>query len=398
MGNDFSAKKDASKRVKKTNSRIIRKKSALNSLRIGKRGTGIKKRGRKARKDSFMEKQKGNARQSSEDSQAVASIGIAWLKEQRKELENTDSRLLRTKFEEVFTKLAKRVEVVSSSRREKRQTVDKTVFLATCCNLFGDHIDTFMFQKLFDFMDSDKNGVVDEVEFSITVCFLLKHDVQSNTELAYMIFDSNRSGGLTKQEFSEMLAAIIGTTLKTVDHISSVRQSFDEFVIARSMKDSLSFYRKMKPYTYYEDDNLKFYPIPFGVVDQIKKHFLLESSVDKINVSSTCIEEILEAIDSSKGTEETCMEGEAFRECYEEVVYLIESNSLNEFKDALRKPPYTKTTKEVWKRFKLGEKDSLNFDQFSEWTSEIPGVFDFFKDIQKDMAGLIKKLEEEQLE
>lgn len=342
----------------------------------------------------------GNKRR---NSKVRGSDGIQWLNTQRTELDGERAQLLQAKFEEVFSRLSKSVRINVGKKEEQRKTVNKNVFLTTCTKLFGDHIDSYMFSKLFDFMDSDKNGVVDEVEFSITACFLLKKgSFDSNTQLAYNIFDSNHSGGLSRKEFSEMLAAIVGSSLKTVENLTILKPIFEEFIETRKMMDNLSFYRTMKRFIKVDNDNIdnepEYLTIPSEDLEHIMKTYFLEKSPMKLNISHELSVEVLETYYESISQGLSKLSAKYFKNSFDSIVYLLESNALLKFKTYLRKEPYTKITIDVWERFSLSTEDQLSYEQFSLWTSDNPGIFEFFSDIQKDMEILVHSLEKAKIE
>lgn len=317
---------------------------------------------------------------------------VQWLNEKRekfKRLETVEVDHLRLAFSKFLTELSFKVSQKLGSSGKRRLEVNKAQFLAMCRELMGDDIDSSLVMKLFDYMDCDKNGKVDEVEFSIVSVFLLSKNVvdTNNLELAFNLFDSNKDGGISQQEFSEMLAVVAGNSVEELISISIFRPVFDNFATNNCMEESLSCFYALLPY-FGQDSKTK--QITLQKAEKIYETFIENGSEQEINIAAVLRSDVSASIAAARKAKTPVLDTKIFKECFNEVSYLLKTNALPQFKKYLRNSPFSEITLELWEKIGKSKDELLTFKEFSDWVQAVPNLFDNLQKIQREFSELIE--------
>lgn len=382
----------------------------------------------------FKMRRKNNDRKNGKDlPQAVKMVaapgaGGDWLNRQRNQIEadcGWTKIIVQKKFESISEKLKVRIQASLSSsfavkndystsgsmglakRMLERQTgtrdivrkgITKDQVRHQLSAAFGD-LEADILDKLFDLMDNDKDGYVDETDFTVVVMFLLrKGTAKDNSAIAFDLFDIDKDGGISQQEFSEMIATVIGSKLNTILHMGKVKEEFNTFTEEQRCEESVEYFRDicrlMRLTRHGGDTERLFSNIPIEKAKELNARYIELSSPNSINISSTMREKIIQQVDAASSRGQIRINADVYEESLDEIIRLLESDVIPRFRDKIRSAPYTKITLEVWDHYKLQASENLNLEQFQQWSDDNPGVFDFLDEIESIFCTVLDKAAE----
>lgn len=391
--NSIVSKANAAMNISTKKSKPLRRKvrtnlgNTKNSLRKGRLGT-------------LNFRKRRNSTASTEVASSTADQE-KWFEVQRLNTK-TDCRwteqLVRKKFREINAKLSVQVQSSLNSSlsnigntSHRRRGISKEVLRREWVKTFEHSIDFDLFDKLFETMDYDRDGLVDETEFTVVVLFILKKGTDSeNTKLAFSLFDADKNNGISQEEFSEMLSTIIGASLDQLLGVESIKNAFETFLRKEYCEENLLFYYEILPMFKIIDEKTWFVNFPVKKAREINEMFIDNNAEHSINISHNQRNKILEIVREAELKKETYINASIYDSAFNEVKYLLEAGTINRFKKLLRTPPFTKVTRDVWQHFDLESNEFLTFEQFKEWKDQNPKIFDFLTELQSMFNGVLQ--------
>lgn len=373
-----------------------------------------------------------------EDSEAEEANRMNWFQgESRFLITNTETtKLVRKKFRELGNRLSVRVkhnldqanrsmvmeektvannspepDVRGEQELPARRTISKAVLKSEWRRAFGHTVDLDLFNKLFEMMDCDRDGIVDETEFTVIICFLLKKgSAKDNTGLAFNLFDVNKDGGISQQEFSEMLATVIGTQMENVLKIEKIKRAFEKYAKKEFCEENLMFFCEILPLRKpnlhdadsededeeeeeeREESHRPYQQISIERAIAFNEEYIQVGSSRMINISSMQRDSILKKVNEAEGRGDKKISAKVYEVAFQEVKYLLEAGALPRFKEALRKPPFSSLTHDAWGQIGLDATEVMDYPMFEEWSESTPGLFDFLKEIQNMFTESFKSV------
>lgn len=305
----------------------------------------------------------------------IAEKGIEWARKEETVLDET-ANVYKMTLE------AKFVELMKSLGDTKGDGFDKDMLWKLFRTDFKLDISSTVFDKLFNLMDCDGNGTVDQHEFTVTMCFLLqKGSAHDNVELAYNLFDTNKDGSISKSEFSEMISAILGPRLKNILEIPGGRESFKQFVAQEYATELFEYYEEM-------EDLKKQYletGIPTSIADSVITTYINVDSELQINISANEREAILAKVNEIKEKDGDKVPYEVFKPALLTSIGLLEQGALVRFKLAIKEPPYEMFTMRAWDICELGADDTMTLEKFKEFCNKTPNLFSFLDELSEEL-------------
>lgn len=343
----------------------------------------------------------GASARSTAGSIEAAGDTFTWMEAQRmsvKKGSKPTERLVRKKVQEIIKRLSLHMQnnlletqtKGGKKQKPKRRGFSKEVLRREWIKTFGP-IEIDLFDKLFETMDHDRDGLVDETEFTVVLLFLLKQGKESeNSKLVFSLFDADKNNRMSQQEFSDMLSIIIGNTIESVVKLSKIKAVFEDYLKTEFCEENLQFYYEIKKSFKQFDDEIYFFDLPLSKVKQINEEFIETTGEQCINISSDQRSKILQTVQEAEGEGKEKISSSIYESAFYEVKYLLEAGTLYRFKMMLQKSPFTKLTTEVWEMFGLRNTDELTYEQFQQWSEDNPGIFNFMKDLQKKFAKQLR--------
>lgn len=249
----------------------------------------------------------------------------------------------------------------------------------------GKRIDEEMINKVFVLFDANGDGVVDLTEFMVAMLFLsYRGSAKDNVELAFRLFDTNRSGDVSKREFSEMISSIIGTSVPTLLNISEAEKLFRKHLEQEFAIESLDFIDELeslkKRYPPSTGNSAKGL-IPITEAKALIEKYILEGSPEQVNVSEKLRISVKSNLDEAVQSGSSAMSWKSFLDAEEEIIGLLERDKLPRFKKRIRNS--TTFADSVWKTIGLNDEDGMSVEQFRSWSATHPGIFSFLDEMQK---------------
>mmetsp|Transcript_6832 Transcript_6832/g.8629 ORF Transcript_6832/g.8629 Transcript_6832/m.8629 type:complete len:365 (-) Transcript_6832:159-1253(-) len=308
------------------------------------------------------------------DAKKIAEKGIAWEAKEAAILDK-EATAYKLTLEYKFHDLLRNMESSANA-------LDKTQLYHLFNEDFKLDISDDLFEKLFNLMDCDGNGTVDEQEFAVTMCFLLhKGSAHDKIELAYKLFDTNKDGSISKREFSDMISSILGPHLKNIVEIPGGKESFKAFVEKEMAGELFSYYEEISDQkkTYGEDG------IPMNIAENIVDMYIKVDSDMQVNISADQREEIEKSIKKGKEEDADKVPFSVFQPSFMETISLLETGPLPRFKKAIKTPPYEIFTTRAWNICDLEEKEDMSLEKFKEFSEKTPNLFQFLEELTEEL-------------
>ncbi|CAK9010471.1 Lysophosphatidylcholine acyltransferase 2 (LPC acyltransferase 2) (LPCAT-2) (LysoPC acyltransferase 2) (1-acylglycerol-3-phosphate O-acyltransferase 11) (1-AGP acyltransferase 11) (1-AGPAT 11) (1-acylglycerophosphocholine O-acyltransferase) (1-alkenylglycerophosphocholine O-acyltransferase) (1-alkylglycerophosphocholine O-acetyltransferase) (Acetyl-CoA:lyso-platelet-activating factor acetyltransferase) (Acetyl-CoA:lyso-PAF acetyltransferase) (Lyso-PAF acetyltransferase) (LysoPAFAT) (Acyltransferase-like 1) [Durusdinium trenchii] len=311
-----------------------------------------------------------------------------WLKEEQSslvKLHKNEAMDVESKFKEIIQRMGHKVAEAGRARaaldpseaaEETELKVEKSELRKIFAEM-GIMFEEEVFEKLYVLFDADNDGMIDVVEFTVTFCFLMyRGSAKDKVELAFRLFDTNRNGSISRREFNDMIAAVIGNRLKNVLAIARGRQAFQEFLEKEFADELLRFVDAVE---YLHGKSKRSHTMSYAFAEALLDQYLRTGAKDEINVSDKVRKLCHERLEQHKGEEEVPIY--IFDEAADEVLHLMEAGPLPRFKAKLRESNemFADT---AWKEMGLDpEKDDMTLEMFRAWTEKTPGLFNFFDEL-----------------
>lgn len=299
------------------------------------------------------------------------------------ELLRRKNRLYKITLENKYREL---LEKTKSLNPDTRKGVTKQQLLAYFKDSFGNSSEDF-FDNVFDLMDVRGNGYVEKEEFTVTMCFLMfKGSANDSIELAYNIFDTDRSGELSKAEFSAMIPTVIGPRIQAILSLPAGRNAFRRFLKQELCDELLMFYEEM------EQVNLNYYEtgLPLQIADKIVEFYIDVGSMYQANISALTRETIKAIVNEARDKNKTHIPVETFDAASNEVIIMLEQGPLVRFKQKIKNNEYAVFVNSVWRVLDLKPSEDMSLEKFKEFCShENVHLFDFLEELKAELEDEI---------
>ena len=317
-----------------------------------------------------------------EDSKKVAIKKQKWLNKQVSQLDANKGG----DWERVFDSMCQELNKTELSITELDQLFKK----------LGTKVNKPMLHLMFSLFDANNNGKVDKTEFLVTMTFLAEaHGTDDIIDLAFFIFDTNKSGAVSKTEFSTMCYALMNKA-KFVLGIPVFRKIFRQHLEAEHCAESLDFYEEYQkarkvitPAKFVNDSRrfslLEFIPEEAVLTIQdardIYAKYIYEGAPNQVNLSAANRNRVEDVIKENKErTPSAIVDAGAFDACVNELINLIETDSMGRFKEKLRHDKLW-ISQQVWDSEKI-KGDVMTKAQFRKWAQKNPQMFSFLEELR----------------
>lgn len=250
-------------------------------------------------------------------------------------------------------------------------------------------IEPAVFEKIYELMDADKDGTIDENEFCVTMCYFLHHGIGSNDkiELAYKLFDTNHDGDISKREFSDMISTVIGNRVETILAIQKGRDIFHKYITSELSQELLIFYEEMMQVK----EECKESGIPIGKAQGLVENYIEVESEQQVNISDDEREAIIEAVKAAGTDGDEFVKLSTFDRAILEAKTMIENGPLMRFRQKIKEEPYDIFAAVAWEELGKAPDDTLTLEDFKKWTSMTPGLFDFLDQVSAEVFAAINQ-------
>lgn len=342
----------------------------------------------KPKRKTIMQFQISSTKSLDVDDARVVKRKTNWLKKQKTTLQKKDFTDWETLFDEMCNQLGKTELTFAEMQIMFRK--------------MGTNINRPMLQLLFRLFDANNNGVVDKTEFLVAATFLSRKDEHRDVvDLAYEIFDTNRSGSISKEEFTEMCIALMAKA-SFVLSVPFLRKAFRNYLESNFCAESLDFYeavesasvRKVVPNELRRislilqeavKGNFKESgSINVAKAEEIYKKFVSPTGEKPANVSSKNRTEFEKDLEKVKASNLTVMDTSKLDQCVDEVIGMVEQDSLPRFKDKVKADP-SSFANVAFESAGLKVGNHMHQTDFRKWAALNPHAFDFLLDLQVTM-------------
>jgi len=304
------------------------------------------------------------------NSRKTKKLGESWKEKEASTLDRSDKINLELKFRALLKR----------SKTENRSGFTKKELKVMFTQDFGIDIADDVFNKLFNLMDCDGNGFIDETEFAVTMCYLLhKGSTRDKRDLAYRLFDTNKDGAISKREFSEMMSTIFPSRLKPLLKVPAARQAYERFVEKELAGENLRFYIDISRIRSEFSET----GVPSNIATSVIGNYIANNGEDQINISSVEREKIIEALSVAdvRGDNVPC---DIFDNPLSEITDMLERGSLIRFKKAVRTDS-TIFTDLAWEVAGLKPYEKMSLTVFRRYTEQTPNLFQFLEDLKNEL-------------
>lgn len=292
-----------------------------------------------------------------------------WMKKEKAKVADD----LAKEWEEIFKDMA---------HGQKKNKLTKQE-LKDCFAKMGTKIDEELIYQVFVLFDANGDGVVDLTEFMVAMLFLsYRGSVKDKVELAFRLFDTNRSNYVSKHEFSDMVSAVVGMSLPTLLKIGEAEELFRGTLESEYATELLEFVEEV--------ERLKnlYHPSPSGIgslpvsdARALINKYIVDGSPKQLNVSEKLRNFVVLEIEKAEKSGSLLVSWKPVYEAEKEILGLLQRDRLPRFKKRIR----TSMTfaDMVWGGMGIHHSGGMSMKEFKEWSERHPGMFNFLDDIEK---------------
>mmetsp|Transcript_7450 Transcript_7450/g.8561 ORF Transcript_7450/g.8561 Transcript_7450/m.8561 type:complete len:464 (-) Transcript_7450:756-2147(-) len=244
-----------------------------------------------------------------------------------------------------------------------------------------------VFETVFQHMDVNKDGLVDQTEFAVGMCMLSKEGAgKSDADLLFSLFDTDADESLSKTEFATMILSIVGTDLSSFFSISGAKSSFAEFLESEYNGELLEFCDEVKELVGTESEK----SVTVEDASKIFNTFIKEDAPKQINISHAQrkeFEKILKDAEKSAANVPSTI----FDNPLAESLYVLKTDPFPRYKARLRQGESDPFINGIWMKARLKQGDQMNRETFKQWEKQTPELFSFLQKLQSACLDAVKK-------
>ena len=157
----------------------------------------------------------------------------------------------------------------------------------------GKDVDTGLFDFLWTLFDADGSGYVDADEFVMTMALLSKgiDSTEAQLEAIFIMFDSNKSDELSKDEFEALVQATVNLNLDHLLDSASGAKAFEAQLTKEYSEENLAFWQAVRAYRAIDDGSAR-----AARARELEQEFVAEGSMRQVNLPNGIQKSLLTAI------------------------------------------------------------------------------------------------------
>mmetsp|Transcript_17516 Transcript_17516/g.21161 ORF Transcript_17516/g.21161 Transcript_17516/m.21161 type:complete len:282 (+) Transcript_17516:400-1245(+) len=242
----------------------------------------------------------------------------------------------------------------------------------------GIHLKDEVFDIVFTRMDVNRDGLVDQTEFAVGMCFLCNKSSASEADLLFSLFDTDGNDAMSKAEFTNMVLSVVGADLHSFFSIQGAEPAFAEFLDSEYNRELLDFYNEVKGFPDKYAESL----IPIEEGNRIFEKYVKINSEKQVNISHDQREEVHQNITHAMSVGETVLPADTFKKAADEVFCLLESDPFPRFKKKLLTEQVRPFINGIWLEAGLRQWEPMSKEIFMKWEVKTPELFTFIKTLQ----------------
>ncbi len=254
--------------------------------------------------------------------------------------------------------------------------------------LFGKSfsVNPVICHQLLAIMDRDGDGEVDVREFSSTMAMLLNAEdtLDDRVHLAFYMFDSNKSGALSKKQFQRLLNATLNTRLISLLHNPTGASYLRQHMQKEFSLENLDFWNATEALSgdsapsdeeQFERECVRIY-----------ERYIDEDSEECVNISAATRAEIRKFI-KLRETDRVPIPREVYHAAAGEVFQLIKADTFARFK--ANHEVIDKMVEQLWTQVHGKESSNVSFIEFYQFALKNPETVSFISDLRAMILGAI---------
>ena len=157
----------------------------------------------------------------------------------------------------------------------------------------GKDMDAGLFDFLWTLFDADGSGYVDADEFVMTMALLSKgiDSTEAQLEALFIMFDSNKSDELSKDEFEALVQATVSLNLDHLLESTNGAKVFEAQLTKEYSEENLAFWQAVRAYRAIEDGEAR-----AARARELEQEFVAEGSMRQVNLPNGVQKALLTAI------------------------------------------------------------------------------------------------------
>lgn len=277
------------------------------------------------------------------------------------------------------------ITLTEGSMFEGSQKVRKTMTKYGLRKILCD-VDAHLFEHLWHLFDTTGDGTVSADEFVMAMA-MLSNDVggssEAQLEAAFCMFDSDKSGKLSRDEFEKMVQTTVNLSLDSLLTSKSATHAFEAQLEKEFSHENLEFWQHVQDFKELEDGAAR-----LTKARVLEREFVDQEAEKQVNLPGpirTKLEKALKAC-----TDEAPKD--LFDAASEEIFKLMEKDTFSRFKQD--EGTTTKLLEEFYASMGIKPTDSVPFKAFKDWAMQEPTVLVIFHSLCASISKIVRAQQE----
>ncbi|KAL1504066.1 hypothetical protein AB1Y20_010476 [Prymnesium parvum] len=235
---------------------------------------------------------------------------------------------------------------------------------------------------LFNLFDKDGHGRIDTQEFVMAVALLTEDckTTMQQLDACFHMFDTEKTGHLSRDEFEAMINASVTLSLHTVLSTEEGLHVIEEQLQKEYSEENINFWKQARAYVKASAEDRP--ALAKAIVDT----FIADSAEFQINIPHGMRKGTLEAFRKAKESGE--YPDNMFKDSEEEIFTLMDRDTWARVK---ADPKMTKSMASNYFTAADTNKDGIvSYEEYTTWALHTPQVLSFFGKLQQSVTHLMK--------
>ena len=271
----------------------------------------------------------------------------------------------------------------SSSADDATAGASKTMGFAQLQGLMKGSVDDRMLRLIWKLFDHDGNGAVDADEFAMTFALLSKgmQSGESQIEAMFCMFDSDKNGYITREEFEAMIDATVSLNLQNLLSSEQGTAAFESQLTLEFSDENLAFWKVVKAYRDLEDG-----PARLARAKELVQEFVADDGERPVNLPGA----MKVALNKRLAACTTEAPIDLFDDAGTEIFKLMERDTFARFK---QDPDAKKELVNAYydSATELAKDANVTFESFKLWANNEPTLTILFHGLSVTVNSILKE-------
>jgi hypothetical protein len=243
------------------------------------------------------------------------------------------------------------------------------------------------FDFLWPLFDAKGTGLVEPDEFVMTLGMLKDPNMSTErrVEVCFFMFDTNKTGTLSREEFRAMIQATVNVNLYDLLQTKTGEEGFEKHLQSEYSQENLAFYKAVQAFAKNaaagDGDAAK------AAKDLVQK-YVKEGAEEQVNLpgptTKRCLEKVA-AVEAAGGGGAAW--ADVFKEAEAEIFKLMERDTYKRFRHDPK--AVDELVAEFFTQADTSHDGVVTFSEYHTWALSQPSVFLFFHKLSGLVQGLV---------